>query len=331
MQRAKQAVVGGVTTVAATEALVAPLVQLLRSAEDAQSRLRLPRALELYERALVLAEATMPESTLLAAQLLQRIFVARMALGVGGNAFTTTDTADVAARTEAAWRKDAQLLRVSQRCLGLLRARWAADTLLTLTPAESCFLEATPSSRTPETLGVELFAAWAANALDCWPPALAGGADCLHGIHEALRATLAMETMRQTRPVQLAPAALDMLCIVLEVLNDASWLHRLRSTCSLSQADEAELRKLQQEALQDQDARDELSNSMRCTLDARAAADVARHGLRFCALPSCGATEEYRKTYKLCGRCRSAAYCCAAHSKEDWKRHKREDGCVAPP
>jgi hypothetical protein len=54
-------------------------------------------------------------------------------------------------------------------------------------------------------------------------------------------------------------------------------------------------------------------------------------GLRSCALPACGAMEEYPKTYKLCGRCRGAAYCCAVHSKEDWKRHKREDGCAAPP
>jgi hypothetical protein len=57
---------------------------------------------------------------------------------------------------------------------------------------------------------------------------------------------------------------------------------------------------------------------------------VARHGLRSCALPACGATEAYQKTYKLCGRCRGVAYCCPAHSKEDWKRHKREDGCAEP-
>ncbi len=61
----------------------------------------------------------------------------------------------------------------------------------------------------------------------------------------------------------------------------------------------------------------------------RAAADVARHGLRRCALPFCDAQEAHPKLFKLCGRCRGAAYCCAGHSKEDWKRHKREDGCTA--
>jgi hypothetical protein len=87
---------------------------------------------------------------------------------------------------------------------------------------------------------------------------------------------------------------------------------------------------LQQGAAQSTAARDEEHISSHKEISARAAADVARHGLRSCALPACGATEAYQKTYKLCGRCRSAAYCCAAHSKEDWKRHKREDGCAAP-
>jgi hypothetical protein len=63
----------------------------------------------------------------------------------------------------------------------------------------------------------------------------------------------------------------------------------------------------------------------------RAATDVARYGLRRCALPSCSATEPEPKFFKLCGRCRGVAYCSAAHSKEDWKRHKREEGCQAAP
>ncbi len=182
---------------------------------------------------------------------------------------------------------------------------------------------------------MEFFATWAADALTVWPhasPALAGGVDCLYGIHGALRAVL---FMRQTRSGDRALALSNSLCVMLDVvldivLHDASWLHRLRSTCGLSQADEASLRKLNEEVVQDQDARVELHNSNRGRLGARAAADVARHGLRSCALPACGATEAYPKTYKLCGRCRGAAYCCAAHSKEDWKRHKREDGCAAP-
>jgi hypothetical protein len=333
MQRAKQADTHATPAAAAIEALVAPLLQLTRSGDDAKQRGRLPRALELYERALVLAETTMPESTLLAAQLLLQIISTRTALAVGGNTLTSMDP-DADALILAAWRDDEQLLHASQRSLGLLRARWAAGTLLTRTPEELCFCKDDGrTARTPELFGLELFVQWAADALAFWPPALAAGADCLHGVHEALRAVLAMQIMQQTRPVHLEGTMQSLLCVMLQMLldDDASWLHRLRSTCGLSQSDEAELRKLQQELLQGHEARLEVTNNDISAMGVRGAADVARHGLRSCALPACGATEAYPKTYKLCGRCRGAAYCCAAHSKEDWKRHKREDGCAAPP
>ena len=59
----------------------------------------------------------------------------------------------------------------------------------------------------------------------------------------------------------------------------------------------------------------------------RAAADLARHGLRRCSLPDCGATEPHPKAFKVCGRCLRAAYCGPACQTQDWTRHKREDGC----
>ncbi len=307
-------------------------MQLVRSADDAKDLVRLPRALELYERALALAETTIQESTLIATALLQQSSRTRMYLAAG-RSVAAMDAAALAPLHEAAWRDDEQLLRQSQRSLGLLRARWRAGTLLTPTPEEACF--SVQTSRTPEPLGVELFAMWATAALMYWPhasPTLAGSADCLRGIHEALRAVLAMQTMRQTRSIELAPTAVNSLSLMLHmVFADVSRLQRLRTTCGLSDAEETELRKLQQDLLQGLDERSQKTKSDLSAMGARGAADVARHGLRSCALPSCGATEEYRKTYKLCGRCRGAAYCCAAHSKEDWKRHKREDGCAAPP
>jgi hypothetical protein len=63
----------------------------------------------------------------------------------------------------------------------------------------------------------------------------------------------------------------------------------------------------------------------------RAADDVARHGLRVCALPGCGATEPQPKTFKVCGRCRRVCYCSAAHQTQDWRRHKRADTCATAP
>ncbi len=107
------------------------------------------------------------------------------------------------------------------------------------------------------------------------------------------------------------------------------------TTCSLSPAEEtvlhqlAERYKLTAERLVQELPKQ--TEDLHAKHQQAAAADLARHGLRRCALPACGAQEPHPKLFKLCGRCRGAAYCCAQHSKEDWKRHKREDGCKAAP
>jgi hypothetical protein len=110
-------------------------------------------------------------------------------------------------------------------------------------------------------------------------------------------------------------------------------LSRLRATCGLTPAEETALHQL---AARVKAEHERIVPALRARTEKRAAAgrqtavaDAARHGLRRCALPSCGAQEAHPKLFKLCGRCRGAAYCCAAHSVEDWKRHKREDGCTA--
>jgi hypothetical protein len=320
---------------AATEALVAPVLQLARSAEDAKGLLRLPRALELCERALALAEASFPQSTLLIAKFLADVICARRNLVVGGTASVATPHAALAALQMAAWRSDEQLQGLSQRCLGLLRARWHAGTLLTLTPEEACFAAQRDEVATPEALGVEPFVICAADAIQNWQHTLLTRADDLerlHGVHEALCAALEMHALTQTRSVHLHVTTFDALSFVLwNALDNTPWRRRLRATCGQSRADEDRLRELQHFASEDDDLRAQIYSSEREQFSLRAAADVARHGLRSCALPFCGATEAYPKTYKLCGRCRGVAYCCAAHCAEDWKRHKREDGCEAPP
>jgi hypothetical protein len=287
----------------------------------------LPRALELYERALVLAEASLPQSTLLIVTMLELVVAACMVLAAGGVDMPGTELGELQA---AAWRGDEQLLRFSQRRLGLLRDRWRAGALLTPTPEEACF--AACFHNTAASFGVESFINWAFDALLLLPQqaalTLADGAQCLHGIHEAMCAAGEM----RSRGLGCKHVTLSMLNDVLRITLDAAgpWLPRLRATCGLSDADEAKLRNLLHEVAHGESARDEQRKKNQAARDLRGAADVARHGLRSCALPACGATEAYPKTYKLCGRCRGAAYCCAAHSKEDWKRHKREDGCEAP-
>jgi hypothetical protein len=55
---------------------------------------------------------------------------------------------------------------------------------------------------------------------------------------------------------------------------------------------------------------------------ATGAADAVVHGLRRCALASCGAREAHVSHYKLCAACKTVVYCSKAHQAEDWPAHK---------
>ena len=57
--------------------------------------------------------------------------------------------------------------------------------------------------------------------------------------------------------------------------------------------------------------------------DARQRADIAKHGLRDCALPSCSKTEKTVKEFAGCTGCRSVVYCCLEHQALDWRAHKK--------
>ena len=57
--------------------------------------------------------------------------------------------------------------------------------------------------------------------------------------------------------------------------------------------------------------------------EARQRADVAKHGLRDCALPSCSKTETTVKEFAGCSGCRSVVYCCLEHQALDWRVHKK--------
>ena len=68
------------------------------------------------------------------------------------------------------------------------------------------------------------------------------------------------------------------------------------------------------------------SQQDRAEFYARQRADVAMHGLRDCALPSCSKTEKTVKEFAGCSGCRSVVYCCLEHQALDWRAHKKE-GC----
>ena len=52
-------------------------------------------------------------------------------------------------------------------------------------------------------------------------------------------------------------------------------------------------------------------------------ADIAKHGLRDCALPSCSKTEKTVKEFAGCSGCRTVVYCCLEHQALDWRVHKK--------
>ena len=57
--------------------------------------------------------------------------------------------------------------------------------------------------------------------------------------------------------------------------------------------------------------------------EGRKRADIVRHGLRDCALPSCSKTEKTVKEFAGCSGCRTVVYCCLEHQALDWKAHKK--------
>jgi hypothetical protein len=127
--------------------------------------------------------------------------------------------------------------------------------------------------------------------------------------------------------VQAAHALLSNFLMLGGGEGSAGLLHRLRASGGLVREEEVALRKLLQRigAL----SRDVCAPMTHAEVHAgvrhQAAADVARHGLRRCALPSCGATEPHHGFFKRCSRCRAVAYCGTAHQGEDWRRHKRAE------
>ena len=60
--------------------------------------------------------------------------------------------------------------------------------------------------------------------------------------------------------------------------------------------------------------------SERMNADRRA--DIAAHGLKTCALPSCDKQETTVQQYKFCFACRSVWYCSAEHGALHWREHK---------
>jgi hypothetical protein len=346
----------GVHSNAAAPDAVAALRQLVKVARQAKELGRTARAVELYERALAAAEASMPaDSLVLANQLDDLVQVKLIAAGVTSEALGTS----YHAAAVQAFGSDEWLLTLSRKALMLYDARFRAGTLFMSTPEEDAFFNA-------QILPVHFFSAQsyldhAEGALTKWPPPRTRDEDeaCMRAVHGALQAALDFDRRRfvdwwdacpdgsqQTRsPLDGLHAALamgsmrscvdDLLTAALDTSTVGAW-QRLHAACTISAEEEAALRQLMQRnraelpACRNATATiDDLAQHMAAEQQQRTTSDIARFGLRTCALPECQHTEPHPKAFKVCGRCRSVCYCSAAHQQADWRRHKRADGCAA--
>ena len=65
------------------------------------------------------------------------------------------------------------------------------------------------------------------------------------------------------------------------------------------------------------------SEQIDAAFEARKHADIAKHGLRDCALPSCSKMEKTVKEFAGRSGCRTVVYCCLEHQALDWRAHKK--------
>jgi hypothetical protein len=336
---------------AAPATTVAQLVQLAREAHKAKDCLRGGRAVKLYERALAVAEAMMmPRNSLVVAELANLAAVGHCmvhAQGAGAVFDLSAAARDAWLLAQrAAWCDDDHALPLSRRVLALLHARWRAGTLRTLTPHEREYFFAASSDddddATTQTaglsVGTELYIQCAADAALMWPPLRSAAEDeaRLRAIHGACCAALAAYSVASTdgrSPAPMSTGTVHMCCQLLHVALSSGGagrglLPRLRATCGMTRGEEARLRALACELQRHTSGAEEEILERAAAEARRAEADLARHGLRACALPGCGAREAHPKAFKVCGRCRRACYCSPAHQQQDWRRHKREEGCT---
>jgi hypothetical protein len=298
------------TSAAAT---VAPLLQLCHAATKARNIMREARAAELFERALAAADAALPRDSLIIADLLRAVTVEYARLGRDARGGVSCK-----ATLAAIWREDPQLLVAARRALDILRARWCAGSLFNFTPEEEAFFGESDTTFHHEHwdikgTGADLYITCAAQTLDCWPPPSTRADEMarLHDIHNALRAALQLCApllgVGGSRCFAFPPHTLAMLHSLTARL-DRGILHPLRCDCGLTLVDETALHRLAPMVNRSIGEVDRQFAEDDAACAKAAAADVARHGLRRCALPSCNATEPHPKRYTLCGRCRGVAY-----------------------
>ena len=317
---------------------------------NALKKCRCELALKYFDRALALAEATEPADTLVVSQLLLHLGFVR-ATFFHGNATLMKDMNSRSAAWNAAWLEDTHIRHLSRRNVELLVSRFDAGKLFRATPDEAEFSSIVWSGyrcdeRMVSLFGPELLLEAAHNATAFWEIVYdfqSSGFDVtfdlmMRGLAAALRVVLRQCKFHGAAEETVTGFELDFtqrqVYLTFQVLCQtftSPHLPWLQARCGLSSSDVSKLSflytTLRDSPLAKQYTEEEL-NQFTCVAHS-AAADVARHGLRRCALPGCGAAEPHPKAFKVCGRCKSTAYCSAEHAAQDWRRHKHAE-CSRP-
>ena len=336
----------------AAQAVAAPLLQLSAAVTKAMALGRSERAVELSLRLVAAADEVLPPDSLGVA----------WALTDAITAYNIRLSREVPAPEYVAARRrlldeDGPLLPLSRGCLTLLHRRWRAGTLFSPSVVEEMLLFASSGAeraglrRDADAEDVRahialdalsMFATAALAALRLWQPARSGAEleDRVRAAHGVLAAAAALDAQR-TVPGRFMGVRDDPLLqgkfaelhalFRVALFGEPRVLRVLRTACGVSSAEKRALQKLTERigAHGKHSAAKPLTQAWDVRRAAMSADDVARHGLRLCALPGCGAREAHPKHFKLCGRCKAVVYCSPAHQHEDWKRHKREGGCGA--
>jgi hypothetical protein len=320
-------------------ATVAPLAELWRRSAASAKLQRTARALELARR-------TLPPNNLVAAWITGDVLVLHTLRG------HEEDVASIAASggysvefDVGVWDSDPRLTTLSCERLAACCARFEAGTLFAPTLEEQAFFSALvdlPDMPQPERFGEEFLLFLTNDAVGMFAiPDVKQFEVLSAGINATLLIALTLDRRGQLDPWMRKREAVRLnLARVLNYALGENTAEAKRAQCADIQSHffppvaEAELRRLQARLPTAAQIRDKkpshVDPASLAASNARAAADVARLGLNTCAFPTCGAKEPHPRFFKCCSRCRTAWYCCVAHQRADYPRHRDSDGCTKP-
>ena len=304
---------------------MAPLVECMLKSNAAAGKGRVIAQRTAAAALVELADASLPPDSLVLAHALHNL-----ASALETPLELPTSIEDIK-ESLVAWRDDDPQLEPSRRCGAILAARCNANTLSVLRLDEEVWMCSKEiGMRSPYYTLVRCGLA----AAMYWPHALrapgAEGATLLAAAVRSLMHAYAHDfSLRLTRDPAIKIQLGDTTASLCGKLFDMLQLHGLIPLVRDAVNDEAALQALSSSLIKKfkseplfSGCEEQLASYVKL-FSARAEA----LGQVQCAMPSCGATEPHPHAYKRCIRCKKARYCCREHQLEDWKRHKREDGC----